>query len=207
MFLAARTWSSRHEHTQRRDYNHRKFLPAQWSSHQNYASGVNQHSSENTSYGLDSRLDIELNFLLRIFLPIFLEDTREAFGKIMLVLMEDEALSMAMLEDEIMMVTPGLPSRKTWGGEYIFNIFPMIQILLEICFLRSETLMKTVPIFLWCCLIQPLVVLMWAGQSRGTCKTIWQEMMEWMNGSWSKANTASEVLVLVATKCERLGSR
>ena len=124
MFLAARTWSSRHEHTQQRDYNHRKFLPAQWSSHQNYASGVNQHSSENTSYGLDSRLDIELDFLLRIFLPTFLEDTREAFGKIMLVLMEDETLSMAMLEDEIMMVTPRLPSWKNVGWWMYLQYFP-----------------------------------------------------------------------------------
>ena len=87
-----------------------------------------------------------------------------------LVLMQGEALAKAMLDDETMIqATPGLPNRNTRDVERICKPFP--RILLEKFFLWSEAPMETVLIFLSCELILLLSVFMWAGQSKGTCRT------------------------------------
>lgn len=109
-------------------------------------------------------------------------------NKILLVLMRGEALPVAILVDEIR-----LASRKMRVVVYICQHFPRIPPKKD--FLRSEALTarKTVMIFLTrsCSLtvtrIRLLIVLVWAGQSKGICMTIWREMLELktlMNRNW-----------------------
>ena len=74
-----------------------------------------------------------------------------------------------------------LSLRPCWTTKPWFKLRLVAKSEYEGCRTNLQTFPEnTVLIFLSCGLIRLLGVFMWAGQSRGTCKTIWEEMMEWM---------------------------
>lgn len=67
----------------------------------------------------------------------------KTFSMTMLVLMEAEALAMAMPDDEtIIQVMRRSPCRNTRRVKHVCKPFPRIQVLIEISFLRSEALIR-----------------------------------------------------------------